>query len=669
MSDKDLRSQLEGLFSDIVPEPEAEKDEPLLKEATFGPTAVEIAEAETVKGKPVAAEAPPLIPAEPEEAERERREVPPTSVPDWEATLKEQRLRILNILLGVTTGVATLIIVTLVLFSLRQPSLWRAYVPYFVAWVVLLGLTLARQLNPTVRTTILIVLAYTVGTLALVIDGPLGSGGLYLLLAPLLFSVLVKQQAGAYAAAVSLIIYVTLAIAHHQGWLQSAEALDITKWSTVLNLGATFGMLVAAATFIQWMFNSALITALQEAEEKHAETIRSETILRERADELTRANALLQKRTLQLQTAAQVSRAATSVLDPDELVQQAVNLIRERFDLYYVGLFLIDESWQWAVLQAGTGEAGRQMLEQDHRLEVGGASTVGWCTANAQARIALDVGEEALRFDGSTEPLGLSSGRRLAEANPLLPETRSEIALPLISRGRVIGALDVQSKEPEAFSDEEVAVLQTMADQVAVAVDNAQLWAEAQASLEEMEALQRRYVREQWAEYVSARAAPHYERTQPGVTPLGDAVLAEVEQAMAQGEVIVQSDAGDGAGQAALVAPISLRGEVIGALGLHEAENKRRWTDDEIALIEAVADQMALAIENARLFEQTQSRAARERLIRGITDRIRGAVDVESILQTTVQEIGKALGASHGLVRLGTEVELGDISNEDPTRE
>jgi GAF domain-containing protein len=309
------------------------------------------------------------------------------------------------------------------------------------------------------------------------------------------------------------------------------------------------------------------------------------------------------------------------------------------------------------------------MLEQDHRLEVGGASMVGWCTANAQARIALDVGEEALRLDGPTEPLGLSSGRRLAEANPLLPETRSEMALPLISRGRVIGALDVQSKEPEAFSDEDVAVLQTMADQVAVAVDNAQLWAEAQASLEEMEALQRRYVREQWAEYVSARAAPNYERTQPGVTPLGDAVLAEVEQAMAQGEVIVQSDGGDGAGQAALVAPISLRGEVIGALGLHEAENKRRWTDDEIALIEAVADQMALAIENARLFEQTQSRAARERLIRGITDRIRGAVDVESILQTTVQEIGKALGASHGLVRLGTEVELGDISNEDPTRE
>jgi GAF domain-containing protein len=176
-------------------------------------------------------------------------------------------------------------------------------------------------------------------------------------------------------------------------------------------------------------------------------------------------------------------------------------------------------------------------------------------------------------------------------------------------------------------------------------------------------------VREQWAEYVPARAAPSYERTQSGVTPLGDAVPPEVEQAMVRREVVVHSDTGDGAGQAALVAPISLRGEVIGALGLHETENKRRWTDDEIALIEAVADQMALAIENARLFEQTQSRAARERLIREITDRIRGAVDVESILQTTVQEVGRALGTSHGLVRLGTEVELGSISSEGSTRE
>ncbi len=176
----------------------------------------------------------------------------------------------------------------------------------------------------------------------------------------------------------------------------------------------------------------------------------------------------LNRRAMQLQAAAQVSHAASSVLGPEALIQQTVNLIHDRFDHYYVGLFLLDASRCWAVLQAGTGQAGREMLAQGHRLEVGGDSMVGWCTAHGRARIALDVGDEAVRFD-----------------NPLLPETHSEMALPLISRGRVIGALSVQSTASQAFSEEDVAVLQTMADQVANAIENARL-------LQEMERLVRR---------------------------------------------------------------------------------------------------------------------------------------------------------------------------------
>jgi GAF domain-containing protein len=176
----------------------------------------------------------------------------------------------------------------------------------------------------------------------------------------------------------------------------------------------------------------------------------------------------LDQHATQLQTAAEVSRAASSLLEAEELIHQTVNLIRNGFDYYYVGLFLLGASADWAMLRAGTGHAGHEMLAQGHKLKVGGDSMIGWCTAHGQARIALDVGEEAIRFD-----------------NPLLPETRSEMALPLISRGRIIGALTVQSVKPQAFSDEDVAVLQTMADQVANAVENARL-------LREMERLARR---------------------------------------------------------------------------------------------------------------------------------------------------------------------------------
>ncbi len=175
-----------------------------------------------------------------------------------------------------------------------------------------------------------------------------------------------------------------------------------------------------------------------------------------------------EKRALLLQTAAEVSRAASSILDPDELIRQVVQLARERFDLYYAGLFLVDESGRWAVLRAGTGEAGQKMLEQGHKLEIGGASMIGWCIANKRARIALDVGAEAVRFD-----------------NPFLPETRSELALPLISRGEAIGALTIQSTREVAFSEEDIAVLQTMADQLANAITNARLYEQAQQEIAE----------------------------------------------------------------------------------------------------------------------------------------------------------------------------------------
>jgi PAS domain S-box-containing protein len=173
-----------------------------------------------------------------------------------------------------------------------------------------------------------------------------------------------------------------------------------------------------------------------------------------------------QHRSVQLQTAAEVSRAASSILKLDELLPEAVELIRARFNFYYVGIFLADEAGRWAVLRAGTGEAGQQMLANAHQLEIGGASMISQCIVKQQARIALDVGEEAIRFD-----------------NPLLPLTRSEMALPLTSRGRIIGAMSIQSDQPAAFSPDDITVLQSMADQISNAVENARLYERVQVAL------------------------------------------------------------------------------------------------------------------------------------------------------------------------------------------
>jgi anti-anti-sigma regulatory factor/putative methionine-R-sulfoxide reductase with GAF domain len=182
---------------------------------------------------------------------------------------------------------------------------------------------------------------------------------------------------------------------------------------------------------------------------------------------------VLRDRNVQLQAVAEVGQVASSILDVEALIRQSVDLIREHFNLYYVGLFLLDEAEAWAVLRAGTGEAGAQMLAQNHRLKVGGASMIGQCVALSEARIALDVGREAVRFD-----------------NPALPETRSEMALPLRSRGRVLGALSIQSVEEAAFDDASIAIYQTMADQLAVAIDNAGVYTSLQAELAERERME-----------------------------------------------------------------------------------------------------------------------------------------------------------------------------------
>jgi GAF domain-containing protein/HAMP domain-containing protein len=345
------------------------------------------------------------------------------------------------------------------------------------------------------------------------------------------------------------------------------------------------------------------------------------------------------ERTRNLRTASEVSRATTLLLDPDELLRQVVNLVRERFNLYYVGLFLLDSSKQFAVLRAGTGEAGRQMLARAHRLEVGGSSMIGRCIAREEANIALHVGTQAVR----------------RYANPLLPNTRSEMALPLRSRGQIIGAMTIQSAREAAFDETDIAVMQTMADQVAVTIDNAQLFAETQAALEEAAATHRRYLRRAWTEYARSRDVSGYQQTQVSLIPLDRQILPEVQQATREGRLL--TGGGDGgadpsATPATLVEPIVLRGQIIGALGFKQKPGAPPWSDDDVALIQTVASQLAQAVENLRLSRETERRAAREQLVGAVTARMRESLDLDTVLQTTTREMREALGLHSVMIEL-----------------
>ncbi len=651
MQDDDLTTQLDGLFGNSDIEMSA-NDEKLTVERTIIGLLDTTEQSSNQPSPPTASSPipdPPLdetsAPATDETEQSTPMEKSSVSLA-WETQLREQQTRVLNIMLTSLVGVGTAIIIFLIVNLIQEPARWLiAYIPYFAAYAVLFTLAVGRRIKPKIRASGLIALTYGVGVTVLLTEGPISGAGLYLITGSILSSILIGQRIGIAGAAASILIYAAGLLAEHVGWLQPTAPYDATVLPSVLSMTATFALINAAIIFAQSMSNRALTSALKEAEQEHTTALRSQIMLEERANELGKANALLQKRTLQLQTVAQVSSAATfSVLDPEKLAQHVVDLVHDRFALYHVGFFLTDESGEWANLKADANELGHHVPAERQQIKVDTSSTVGWAIINARTRIAASPDEISLP----------------------LPSTRSEVTLPLRSRGRVIGALTLQSTERDAFPDEDIPVLQTMTDQIAVAMDNAQLFAEAQAHLQQVEDIQRQYVRERWTEFITTQASPHYERTRPNVSPLGEIPPPEVEQALLQHQSIVHSDAGNGTGQAALVVPISLREQPLGVLGLQEMANERKWTPDEVALIEAVADQMALAIENARLLEETQRRAEIERRTADIATRIRASTQVDSILRTAIRELGRTLRASEGVIQLNIGTEVGADRNRDP---
>jgi GAF domain-containing protein len=271
---------------------------------------------------------------------------------------------------------------------------------------------------------------------------------------------------------------------------------------------------------------------------------------------------------------------------------------------------------------------------------------VGRCAATGVADVQFDVGQAPVRFD-----------------NPLLPRTRSELALPLRARERVIGVLSVQSDREAAFDESYVALLQTMAAQAAVAIDNARLFTGNQAALRDMQTAQRRYTATAWSGFLRGAGSRGYDTVQDGDALSEQVTAMEVREAVEQGRVTVLSGASttpapEGLPRgSAVVAPIAVRGEVIGALGLHDDGGGRVWRGDEVSLVEAVVERMGAIAENLRLLDEAQRREADERTVREIADRMRRAPDMDALIRTTVQEIASALGVPDAFLQLSVPPE------------
>ncbi len=350
----------------------------------------------------------------------------------------------------------------------------------------------------------------------------------------------------------------------------------------------------------------------------------------------------LEKRSGYLTASAEVGRAAASILDVDQLVQQVVEVIRERFGLYYVALFTVDPSGKLAELRAGTGEAGRARLARGYQLLLAGQSSmIAWCITNGQPRIAQEAEKDEVRF-----------------VSPELSDTHSEAALPLRSRGHVIGALSLQSDRPNAFDEAALTVLQIMSDQVAVALDNARLFAESESALEQTRRVYGELSQRAWVELLRAGQMRGYRYEKRVIAPAVGEWQPEMLRAAQSGQVVINNEE-----EAVLAVPLKVRDQVIGVVNLRRTSPDKVWTEEENVLVQSLADQLGVALESARLYQDTQKRAAREQMIGEATGHIRESLDIETVLKTTASEIRQALDLDTLVIRLATP-ETDDASGQ-----
>ena len=365
-----------------------------------------------------------------------------------------------------------------------------------------------------------------------------------------------------------------------------------------------------------------------------------------RTQELAQQNTALVLRSRQLQTVADVARGIVSTQELETLLNTIVRLISDRFNFYHVGVFLIDEKSEFAILRAANSIGGQRMLARQHRLRVGQVGIVGYVTGTGLPRIATDVGQDATFFN-----------------NPDLPDTRSEMALPLKIGTRVIGALDVQSVESSAFTQEDIELFSTLADQVAVAISNNLLYLETLRALEEAQSVHRQYLQREWGKLLADRGIKSVLRTGQGAIIEAEGTPEPMAQALEKGEsVVVPAD--QTSPEASMAVPIKLRGETIGAIHLAQRQvTNFSWASEDVSTVQSIADQVALALENARLFEQTVRRAERERRVLEITGLIRSTNSPQEMLEIAARELQRVLGASKAQIMVKP---AGDVSSQEP---
>lgn len=547
--------------------------------------------------------------------------------------LADWRGRLLNGMLFAAAGLGLPAVISGSLTAFRDGQLSRI-VFFGVAYGLVLLMTLGRRRLPfTLRAITLVVIAFGLGLDSLRSTGLGGSGRLFLIAFPLFATIFFGLRSGLIALALSTLSTAGVAWGMSSGLIPiGPEIMASTDPQAWITGGLVFlvlaAMLVVSTATLEKGLGQSLASQQRLAEEMDAQ----QGLLEERVAERT---AEFQRQSQQLEATAEIARLAAEAEDLDQLLTRAIELVRSRFRFYHASVFLLDESGAWAEVAASTGEAGQLLLSRRHRLAVGSASIVGWVTANRMPRISPDVEEDPFHF-----------------RNPALPDTQSEMAVPLMVGQRLIGVLDLQSTEKDAFSDAYVRAIEAIASELAFAIDNTRL---ATARRQEMEALEgevRERIRDSWSEYTRS-GGPSIIHVGAGGTGISEAAFQDLNETAQQGQTYVSPDKSE------VVVPVRVRGETIAAIAARKPEGGGEWTDDDVALIESVAGQAALALETARQYAEEQRRVAELEVVNRVSQAASQLLRLDTLLRMVGRQIHSVLGR--------TDVTIGLYEEESDT--
>ncbi len=450
----------------------------------------------------------------------------------------------------------------------------------------------------------------------------------------LLASIVISHRAGSLVILAGIAAVAVLS-------LREAYGLFVPREQDPIAYGRDLGFIFFAILILIYFNTTSLRDAITRANKSEESLRASNASLRElnqtleervvtRTTELEQANRRYERRARRFEAIAQVARAAAANQTLEDLLALLVQVIGEKFEYYHAGIFLLDDNREHAELRAANSEGGRRMLSRNYRIHIGQTGILGVVAATGEPRIALDTGADAAFLN-----------------DPDLPDTHSQMALPLKAAGVVIGVLDIQSTEPNAFSEDDIEVLSTLSDQVATAIQNARYYESTQELVEEAQRVTGAYLQDSWHTLQAQERLIGFvadgTSVKPSDQPVDSALLSKVSL---RDQPFVENGE-----KPRIAVPLRLAGNVVGILNINLDED-HEWENDEIDIAKAVADRLSLALEAATLLETTQKRAEIERLTADITGKIGSTTQFDSILRTAAEELSHAFGGSEVLVQI-----------------